>query len=117
MSGIPPINDLLATLDGSWDPARRNFQRKIACWPSTVLRMRRWTPCRWPQRPVGRDRDAFLPPTARRPVHGSGAQHRAGGHGRSAAMADRIVWNRLRDTMTSASWNVIERPCGTILAP
>ena len=45
------------------------------------------------------------------------AQHRAGGNGRNAAMASRICWNKPRETMTSAIWNVIERPCRTIFAP
>ncbi|MDA8050142.1 MAG: hypothetical protein M0002_09075, partial [Rhodospirillales bacterium] len=31
--------------------------------------------------------------------------------------AGRMVWNRSRGTITSAIWNVIERPCRTILAP
>ncbi len=46
-----------------------------------------------------------------------GAQHRAGGSGRSAAMASRVCWNNPRETMTSAIRNVIDRPCLTILAP
>ncbi len=32
-------------------------------------------------------------------------------------MASSICWNRSRETMTSAIWNVIERPCRTIFAP
>ena len=32
-------------------------------------------------------------------------------------MADRIFSNRPRGTMTSAIWNVMDRPCRTILAP
>ncbi len=46
-----------------------------------------------------------------------GAQHRAGGSGRSAAMGSRICWNNPRETMTSAIWNVTDRPCRTIFAP
>jgi len=32
-------------------------------------------------------------------------------------MASSICWNSVRDTMTSAIWNVIERPWRTIFAP
>lgn len=32
-------------------------------------------------------------------------------------MESRICWNKSRDTITSAIWNVIERPCRTIFAP
>ena len=32
-------------------------------------------------------------------------------------MASSICWNRPRETMTSAIWNVIDRPCRTIFAP
>lgn len=32
-------------------------------------------------------------------------------------MGASICWNRSRETMTSAIWNVIERPCRTIFAP
>jgi len=32
-------------------------------------------------------------------------------------MAARIFWNRARGTITSAIWNVIDRPCRTIFAP
>ena len=46
-----------------------------------------------------------------------GAQHRAGGSGRSAAMASSICPNSARGTMTSAIWNVTDRPWRTILAP
>jgi len=49
---------------------------------------------------------------------GSGTQHRAGGaDGRSAAIAASMAWNSARGTATSAIWNVIDRPCRTILAP
>ena len=44
-------------------------------------------------------------------------QHRAGGDGRSAAIALRISWNRARGTATSAIWKITERPWRTILAP
>ena len=49
--------------------------------------------------------------------HGSGVQHLTGGIGRSAAMASNICWNNSRETITSAIWKVIERPCLTIFAP
>ena len=32
-------------------------------------------------------------------------------------MEQSICWNRSRETMTSAIWNVIDRPCLMILAP
>ena len=32
-------------------------------------------------------------------------------------MAARIFWNRARGTITSAIWNMMERPWRTILAP
>jgi hypothetical protein len=42
-------------------------------------------------------------------------QHRAAdANGRSTVMATWIVWNRPRDTSTSAIWNVTDRPCRTI---
>jgi hypothetical protein len=44
-------------------------------------------------------------------------QHRGSGDGRNAAMASRICWNKSCETMTSAIWNVIERPCRTTFAP
>ena len=44
-------------------------------------------------------------------------QHRVGGNGRNGTMASRISWNRPRDTITSAIWNLIVRPCRTIFAP
>ncbi len=44
-------------------------------------------------------------------------QHRARGDGRNVATASSICWNSVRGTITSAIWNVIERPWQTILAP
>jgi hypothetical protein len=64
-----------------------------------------------------RHQDAPLLLTAQPAGLDTTPQHRAGGNGRNAAMASRICWNRSRDTMTSAIWNVIGRPCWAIFAP
>jgi hypothetical protein len=93
------------------------FKAETLCWPSTTLRIRRWTPSPRLFSRVGRNQDA-------RPQSARGGRRRAGGRhhptdgvGRSAAMAVRIVWSRPHGTMISAIWNVIDRPYRTILAP
>ena len=64
-----------------------------------------------------RHSDARFPLTSRQAGCGADPQHRAGGDGRSTAMAARVCRDRLRDTMASAIWKVIDRPWRTILAP
>ncbi len=66
--------------------------------------------------PVSSPPDAIPLPTVCA-AGSDGAQHRAGGAGRSIAMASSICWNSVRGTITSAIWNVVERPCRTIFAP
>ena len=51
---------------------------------------------------LGRYQDTPLLSAARLTDHATIPQHRAGGHGRNAAMASSICWNSPRETMTSA---------------
>ncbi len=76
-----------------------------------------YSPFRRESRASGRDWGAPIPSVVCPAGQGFTPGHRTAGNGRNAAMASSISRNNPRETITSAIWNVIDRPCRTIFAP